>query len=176
MILDHLRRAEDEFESYRMEVLDAKRIEKRNQIMDCAEAFINRDFNHKYIITHCGYNPHEGLLFWTNGEGNQLVLSMIIKRLPRERILAIWGKLFPSHDIQTMLDDWDNNGNFECEHFIYGYDHNTPHGCSYLDVLDKMTYTDNQIERLLKELTFLELCNINPKLLYVKYVHIGVKN
>jgi len=41
MILDHLCRAEVEFEKFKNEYLESKRIEKYKEIMKCVEHFIN---------------------------------------------------------------------------------------------------------------------------------------
>lgn len=103
MILDHLRRAEDEFNQFRNEYIESKRIEKYNQVMAHVEKFIDREDDDKYHIMHEGYDPSTTMVFWKNEEEHQLAISITISKLSPERIRGIWNKLFPTSDIDTLL-------------------------------------------------------------------------
>lgn len=170
MILDHLRRAEDEFDKFRKEYTDSKRIEKYNEVIQCVERFINRkEYNEIYHVIHEGYNPETVMVFWSN-EFNSLTMSILVKSLSRDRIQSLWPKLYPNHTTQVILDKLDEYST--CDHTIYGFDHDSKDEDKYFQEAQKFWYDEKDIQALLNELNMCEIANITPKINCVTYSHI----
>ena len=167
MILDHLCRAEVEFEKFKNEYLESKRIEKYKEIMKCVEHFINYEDNPKYHVTK-EYSD-KVMVFWSNTE-YQLAVSICIQNLPIDRIKSIWNKIFPNHDIEKILDFWEQEGNVGWRHILYGCDHDDRNEGILLEILtNKYFYSENDVEKLLNELTLIELAKITPEIYEVIY-------
>jgi hypothetical protein len=172
MILDHLKRAEDEFDNFKSEYMDAKRLEKFNEVMKYVWNFLDNEDSEKYHVTK-EYSD-DVMVFMCHGEWNQLAVSICIKRLSIERIKSIWVKLFPNHDIETLLHLWEEDGNYESEHIIYGYDHDDPKESLLIESMKKYEYSEEDVKRVLKEMTLTELVNIIPEITAITYKNVPV--
>jgi len=187
MILDHLKRQEDEFEKFKNEYMDSKRIEKLNEIKKEVMKFICRETTTTYnednnTFTTIEDNPRYNVsadpmarnteLFHTD-EKSQLIISICIKNLPFVRIKSIWKKLFPSKEIDLIIDEWIHDGYcHNSHHIIKGVDLNSIYKDHHLKTLDKYTYSKDEINMLLNELSLSELVNITPRIKTVIYKHV----
>lgn len=173
MILDHLRRAEDNFQAFKSEYLEAKRIEKFNQVMECVRVCSNNIIDEtleNYIIDK-EYNESDKDNYEKyRNFGTQLALSICTMRLSDERIKSIWNKVFPEKNIQYLLDLWDEDGrpySFE-DHYILVHKYSSL-DVTYSSVIKSIEYTESDIKRLIEELSLVELSNIYPIIKFINY-------
>ena len=163
----HIERLHD----FQSDFLKSKAIEKYNEIIKYAYEYSDNKDAQKYHIEY--YNDDELEVFWTGSEEHQLAMSICIKKLPEERIKAIWKKIFPNKDIVSVLEELETN---ECtlnfEHIIKGVQHNSPDEAEKLLLLSKYTYEEDDIINLLNELTLIEIAKIVPEICCVKYVSV----
>lgn len=151
-------------ENFHLEYLESKRIKKYNRVMQSVENFIDNQDLDEYTVTREYYeDPDDITLYMCHGDWNQLAISICIKKLSPDRIKSIWSKIFPSKDIDIILEDLEEN--CEWKHVIYGYDHdkNSP------KVLQKYEYTEEDVKKLLEELSLSELANIIAEIREVTY-------
>lgn len=174
MILDHCRRQEDALENFRKEYTDSKRIEKYNQIMSTVWSFINHeDDNNKYRVVF-EYDEQSVMVFETYGTANQLAVSMCLKKLSNDRIKQIWSKLFPSHNIIDLLNYWEEECNINSHHLVWGYDHDASNYHEHDRVMNSKSYSEEDVKKLLTELTLLEIADIVPEIEEVTYKPIQI--
>lgn len=171
MIHDQLIRLEEDFYNFKIDILQAKRIEKFNEIRKCVDAFENGDDEDdgKYHIEF-DYDPANMMVVW-DGNGSQLPISICIKSLPRERVMKIWQKLFSmekQNAIVTLIDDWNEEGFLNDDHILYCVNHDGPNECASLQRMTTNTYTDADVKAVLNELTLCELASIDPLIRVVK--------
>ncbi len=155
LILDEIKQLEGRFDQFKNDYTQAKRIEKFNEIMDCIYEYIENDEP----------NANKPRLCYDIG---QLFISICIKKLPRERILSIWNKIFPNHNIENILD--------ECQGFCYqDNDHHVlvginDVGCKQtLDRFQQYIYSKVDMMKLICELSVTELAEIQPEINEVMY-------
>ncbi len=162
----------DELRILKQELLSTKRIEKCNEILTTIATFYDhRHDRTKYIISHTGYDPEEGT-FWTDCADMQLAISIIIHHLSHERIRSIWSRLFPKHDIETLLKEWTEGGCTYSDHIVYGYIVNISNEEMYRQKLKPFVYDEKDIVALLNDLTISEIAEIRPNIKSVEYIHI----
>ncbi len=174
MILDHLKRQEDAFEDFRNEYINAKRFKKYTRIMKAAYTFLDHELDGTYIVK---YKHNKGHIyderrfdFMVHGPETQIAVSMCIKNLSNDRINEVWNKIFPDHIIADVLEQYNDTD--VDEHIIWGYNYKLPG--TYKDAIDKKVYEDDDIKKLLNELTLKEIASIHPEIKVVTYRHIEI--
>jgi hypothetical protein len=139
--------------------------------MKCVWDFINNeDDDQKYHVVK--EYATDVMVFMCHGEWTQLAVSICIKRLPTERIKTIWAKLFPNHDIDRLIQVWEEDGNNDSDHIIYGYDHDEPNETIIMERMKKYEYTADDVKTLINDLTLVELANIVPEIKEVTYKNV----
>ena len=172
MILDHLKRLEDNLDEFRKEYIDAKRIEKYNELAKIVMDFIDHEHDGKYRIEY-KYDEKEVMVFECGAE-TQLVISMCIKKLSRERILSIWEKIFPDKNITDLLNYWEEECNIDSFHVVWGFDHDTRDYEAHCRALETKSYGEEDVRKLLNELTLAEIVDITPVIEEVTYMPIQI--
>ena len=163
----HIERLHD----FQSDFLKSKAIEKYNEIIKYALPYFDRLDDQKYDIEY--YNNDKFEVFFTGCEAHQLAMSICIKKLPEERIKAIWKNIFPNKDIVSVLEELDTNDcTLNFEHIIKGVQHDSPDEAEKLLLLSKYTYEEDDIINLLNELSLIEIAKIVPEICRVKYVSV----
>jgi hypothetical protein len=111
------------------------------------------------------------MVFWSNKE-HDLAISIIIKNLSKERITALWKQLFPTHDVDTLLEIWEEHHGIEWLHIVFGIDHDSPDEDKRFEKSKRLWYTEENVKSLLNELTMAEVININPQIYSVTLTNI----
>jgi hypothetical protein len=165
----------ERFQDFQKDFIQCKVIEKYNKLRKIVMQYINRDNDLNYIINY--YNGEQDNIFFTPTEEYLIIINICIKKLSRERIINIWEKLFPEKDILTILDlyDEDFDGSYVVggDHVILGVEHDSPNECDKLEILHKkFTYEEDDIFKLLNELSMIEVAKIVPRIDEITYVSI----
>ena len=170
VIMEHLKRMEEKFDKFMEDYVKSKQLEKFNEVMKAVWEYIEDQHSYKYAFK-TDYDPCGGI-FTTQGDWNQLPMSICIKHLARDRVLSMWKATFPKHDIQSLLDAWVERKIMDGDHIVYGYHFDSPNAQTYLDMMKKVSYDEEDVKVLLGQLTLAELASITPKISCISYTHI----
>lgn len=175
MILDRLE-CQDEalcaLLKFREEYTNAKRVEKFNQVMDRVEHFVENPG----LYTVVRERECEELVFLDDSRLYQLAISIILKKLPRDRIIYICDRLCPDRDIASILQEWDAGCYDDDTHLLVGARPNSHQLDDCLVSLRSFGYKEEEIMAILNELTLTELANITPKIKIVRYKSVDRTN
>lgn len=170
MIHDQLIRLEEDFYNFKRDIVKAKSIEKFHDIKRCIDNFANNDQSDddQYHVIR----DHHDVMVAFDGNGAQFMISICLKHLSRERVIAIWEKLFSKEKIKTilaLLDEWQEEGFLNDDHIVYCVDHDGPNEMKHMKILDYYLYSDEEVKAVLSELTLFELADIRPEIQCVRY-------
>ena len=158
----------EELLEFKEDFMAAERIKKFHKILEVVNEFLNNNRSSKYnVIREVGTDV---MVFFCDELG-QLAISICTKVLSEDRIESIWKRIFPMHDFQRWIDD--SALSHVRYHLIYGFNHDHPKEQLYSNLSHhKVFYSEEDVQKLLAELSLAELANIVPKIQYVKYRHI----
>lgn len=163
-----------EVPSWYHEYIAAKRVKKYHQIMEYVYHIIDNKSKKMYWFTN-EYDEENVRKFICNDECTQIAVSICLKSLSRSRADEICEKVLPNHDMTTIVDQSYAEGNVPYEHTVYGYDMYSEKVDMYRKVMERFTFSHEDVKGVLNEMTIIELANIVPKIEHVTYVHVTAR-
>lgn len=138
---------------------------KFNELRDCVNTFLHQHENREVLNSN-------NSKFITGDEFGQLCVNMITRNMAPSRVIEVWSKTFPYHNISRLINDVINEGFSYGDHIVYGFFDDDLKGNDDNTKLKQYLYSHDDIQRLLRTLNLVDLASVFPKISTVKYVHV----